>query len=136
MGENQACQSQVHVTALRSLRVRPRKWGLNRRLKPVLQGGGVGSHTLPNHVIGNWMVNTTLAKDHHAHTWCTARNVQFFSHDSSTPIKLFIVIFDGEDEYSQVQFPAIQEFVTMVQRTSTFLLNFIEFFFSTYFMDY
>jgi hypothetical protein len=41
MGENQACQSQVHVTVLRCLRVKPRKKGLNRRLKPVLQGGGL-----------------------------------------------------------------------------------------------
>jgi DNA-binding protein Fis len=40
MGENQACKSQVHGTALQCLRFKLRKWGLNRRLKPVLQGGG------------------------------------------------------------------------------------------------
>ncbi len=33
--------------------IKPGKRGLNSRLKPILQGGGVGSHTLPNHVTGN-----------------------------------------------------------------------------------
>ncbi len=32
MSENQACQSQVYVTALRCLRVKPGKKGLNRQL--------------------------------------------------------------------------------------------------------
>jgi hypothetical protein len=33
---------------------KPGKQGLNSRLKPILRvGGGVGSHTLPNHVTGN-----------------------------------------------------------------------------------
>jgi hypothetical protein len=41
MSENQECQSQVHVTVLRCLRVKPGKKGLNRRLRPVLQGGGL-----------------------------------------------------------------------------------------------
>jgi hypothetical protein len=40
MSENQACQSHVHVTALRYLRFKPRRMGLNRRLKPGLRGGG------------------------------------------------------------------------------------------------
>jgi hypothetical protein len=77
MGENQVCRSQVHVTALRCLRVKPKKRGLNRRFKPILWGGA-GSHTLPNHVIGKQTVNTSLAKGHHAQTQCTARNF-FFS---------------------------------------------------------
>jgi hypothetical protein len=102
MGKNQACQSQVHVTALWCLRVKPRNWGLNRRLKPVLQGGGgAGSHTLPHHVIGKWTVNMTLVKGHHTQTQHTARNFHIFSHDSSIPInKLYIIIFDWEDEHS------------------------------------
>jgi hypothetical protein len=41
VNENQACQSQVHMTALRYLRVKPTRRGLNRRLKPGLQGGGL-----------------------------------------------------------------------------------------------
>jgi hypothetical protein len=40
MSEYQARQSQVHVTVLRYLRVKPRRRGLNRRLKPGLRGGG------------------------------------------------------------------------------------------------
>ncbi len=61
MGKNQACQSQVHVTALRCLRVKIKKRGINRRIKPILRGGA-GSYTLPNHVIGKRMVNKTLVK--------------------------------------------------------------------------
>jgi hypothetical protein len=42
-----------HKSMLRCLRVKLGKKGLNRRLRPVLCGGGrIGSHTLPNHVIG------------------------------------------------------------------------------------
>ncbi len=66
MNEKQSCHLQVHVTALRCLRVKPRKRGLNKRLKSVLRGWGAGSHTLPNHVIGKRMVNMTLLKGHHA----------------------------------------------------------------------
>jgi hypothetical protein len=62
------------VTALRCPRVKPKKRRLNRQLKPILLGGGVGSHTLPNHVIRKWTVNTTLAKGHHAQTQYTTRN--------------------------------------------------------------
>jgi hypothetical protein len=78
MSENQECQSQVHVTALQCLRVKPKKRGLNRRLKPILRGGGAGSHTLANHMIGKQTVNTTLAKGHHAQTRRTARNFLMF----------------------------------------------------------
>ncbi len=76
MSENQVCQSQVHVTALRCLSVKPGKKGINRRLRPVL--GGTGSHTLPNYVTGKRTVNTTLAKGNHAQTRCTARNCLMF----------------------------------------------------------
>jgi hypothetical protein len=41
MGENQACQSHVHVTVLRCLRVKLKKRGLNRGLKPILWEGGL-----------------------------------------------------------------------------------------------
>jgi hypothetical protein len=61
MSENQACQSQVHVTEFRCLRVKPQKAGLNRRLK-----AHAGSHPTPNHVIGKRTVNMTLAKGNHA----------------------------------------------------------------------
>ncbi len=54
------------------------KRGLIRWLKPILRGGGAGSHTLPNHVIGKRMVNTTLAKGHHAQTRRTARILLIF----------------------------------------------------------
>jgi hypothetical protein len=40
MSENEACQSEAHVTALRCPRVKPKKRGLNRQLKPILLGGG------------------------------------------------------------------------------------------------
>jgi hypothetical protein len=49
MSENQACQSQVHVTALRCLRVKPRKKRLNRRLRPVLWRGDWFSHITLSH---------------------------------------------------------------------------------------
>jgi hypothetical protein len=79
MSENQACQSLVHVTALRCLRVKPEKKMLNRRLRPVLWGGGgTGSHTLPNHVIRKRTVDMTIAKGHHAQTQHTARKFLMF----------------------------------------------------------
>jgi hypothetical protein len=53
MNENQVCQSQVHVTVRRYLIFKPGKPGLNSWLRPVLRGGGNGSHTLPNHETGN-----------------------------------------------------------------------------------
>ncbi len=87
MNENQACQSQVHVTALRYLRVKTRMRGLNRLLKPGLQGGGIGSHPLPNHVTRKRTVNATVARCHHAQTRHTARNFFNFIYDSSMPNK-------------------------------------------------
>ncbi len=90
------------MTALRCLRVKPGKKGLNRRLRPVLRGG-TSSHTLPNHVIGKRMVNTSLAKGHHAQTLCTAS--QFFlyvSHDSSMPNKnCTLLVLTGEDDIAK-----------------------------------
>jgi hypothetical protein len=86
MGENQAYQLQVHVTALRCLRIKPRKRGLNRQLKPVLQGGA-DSHTLPNHLIEKRAVNMALAKGHHAQTRRKAKFFKIVSHNSSMPNK-------------------------------------------------
>ncbi len=74
MSENQVCQSQVHLTALRYLRVKPRRRELNRRPKPGLRGGGLGSHRLPNHMTRKQTVNATLSKGHHAQNRRTARN--------------------------------------------------------------
>jgi hypothetical protein len=99
MGENQAYQSQVHVTALRYLRVKHRTRGLSRRLKPVLQGWGAGSHTLSNHVIRKRTVNTTLARGHHAQTRHTSRNFSNLLHDSSMPNETVRYYFlTGEDD--------------------------------------
>jgi hypothetical protein len=56
MNENQNSQSQVRVTALRYLRFKPGKRGLNSRFDLSAGGGGrggAGSHTLPNHLTGN-----------------------------------------------------------------------------------
>jgi hypothetical protein len=78
MSKNQAYKSQVHVTALQCLTIKPGKKGLNRRLRPVLRGGGTGSHTLLNHVTRKQMVKMTFAKDHHAPTRRTARNFLMF----------------------------------------------------------
>jgi hypothetical protein len=94
MGDNQACQSQVHVTVLWCLRVKPKKQGLNRRLKPILLVLGAGSHTLPNHVIGKRMVNTTPGEGSSRSDLAHCKKFSIFSHDSSTPIKLCIIIFD------------------------------------------
>jgi hypothetical protein len=91
MNENKACWSQVHVTAFQCLRFKLKK-GVNRRPKPILQGGGPGSHPSPNHLIGTRTVNTTLAKCHHALTRCTARNLSIFSHSSSTPINYTLLL--------------------------------------------
>ncbi len=94
MGDNQACQSQVHVTALWCLRVKPKKQGLNRRLKPILLVLGAGSHTLPNPVIGKRVVNTTHGEGSSHSGLAHCQKFSIFSHDSSTPIKLCIIIFD------------------------------------------
>jgi hypothetical protein len=87
MSENQASHSQVHLTALRYLRVKPRRSGLNRRLKSGLRGWGTGSHTLPNHVTGKRTVNATLARGHHAQTQRAAKTFLNFVCNSSTPNK-------------------------------------------------
>ncbi len=96
------------MTVFQCLRIKLKKWGLNRRLKQILRGEGAGSHTLPNHVIGKWTVNMTLAKGHHAQTQRTARNLLIFSHDSSTPINYTLLFFTEEDDYSQDRFLVIQ----------------------------
>jgi hypothetical protein len=103
MSENQACQSQVHVTALRYLRGKPRRRGLNKRLKPGLRRwGGTGSHTLPNHVTRKQTVNATLARGHHAQTRRTARNFFNLIYNSSTPNKtVHYYFFIREDDIAR-----------------------------------
>jgi hypothetical protein len=108
MSENQACWSQVHLTAFWCLRVKLKKRVLNRWLKPILQGGRPGSHPTPNQMIGKRTVNTTLTKGHQAQTPLTARNFFFFSHDSSTPIHYTLSFLTGEDDYRQDRFLAIR----------------------------
>jgi hypothetical protein len=83
-----------------SVWVKLKKRVLNRELKPILRGGP-GSHPTPNHVIGKWAVNTTLAKGHQAQTRSTARNFLIFSQDSSTPIHNTLFFLTGEDDYSK-----------------------------------
>jgi hypothetical protein len=56
------------------------------------------------------MANTTLAKDHHAETRRTARNVQFFHTIAVRLLNCTLLFLPGEDEYSQDRFPAIQLF--------------------------
>jgi hypothetical protein len=53
------------------------------------------------------MVNTTLAKGHHAETLRTARNFLFFHMPAVRPELYNIIFLTGEDEYSQNRFPAI-----------------------------
>jgi hypothetical protein len=57
INENQNSQSQVRATALRYLRFKPGKQGLNSPLTCPAGGageqGGADSHTLPNQVTGN-----------------------------------------------------------------------------------
>ncbi len=65
MGENQSCQSQFHVTAFGVLRVKHPKVGLNRQPIAYTGGVGLGSHPIPNHLIGKQTVNTTLVKFQH-----------------------------------------------------------------------
>jgi hypothetical protein len=72
------------------------KWVLNRRLKPILQGGH-GSHPTPNHVIGKRMVNMTLAKGHHAQTRHTARNVLIYHTIAIRPFSTYYYFLTGED---------------------------------------
>ncbi len=66
-------------------------------------------------MIGKQTVNTTLSKGHHAQTRHTARNFLIFSHHSSTPIRYTLLFLTGEGDYSQDQFPAIQQPLVVLQ---------------------
>ncbi len=115
MNENQACWSQVHVTAFLCLRVKLKKQGLNRRLKPILWGGA-------------WFSPNTLSRDQETDGQHDTRKgpsgsdlahcYKFLNllHDSSTPIHYTLLFFTGEDDYSQDRFPAIHW--VWVMRTS------------------
>jgi hypothetical protein len=87
MNENQS-QSQVLATALRYLRFKPGKQGLNSPFTCPAGGGGRGggSHTLPNHVTGNGR------STRHSRRVITLRpgallEISFLLIDRSTPIK-------------------------------------------------
>jgi hypothetical protein len=70
------------------------------------------------------MVNTTLAKGHHADP-AHFQKFSTFSHDCSTPNILHIIIFvSGEDKYSQDQFPEIQRTLpSQLQVTFGFMVS-------------
>ncbi len=110
MNENEACWSQVHVTAFWCLRVKLKKRAFNRRLKPILRGGVPSSHPTPNHVIGKWAVNTAFMKGHHAQPQRSARNFLIFYTIAERPFITHYYFLTGEDDYSQDQFLAIQDF--------------------------
>ncbi len=59
---------------------------------PILQGGGAGSHTLPNHD-WKWMVNTTLAMGHQSEPGALLKISNF--HMFSTPKKHGTVLLFG-----------------------------------------
>ncbi len=109
MNENQNSQSQVHVTALRCLRFKPGKQGLNTQSALTCTAGGAGSHTLPNHVTGNGR------STRHSRWIITLRPgalLNFFYSFPTVAVCLIITIHyfcDWGRRYSQVRFPAIQE---------------------------
>ncbi len=106
MSENQNNWSQVLVTALRYLRFKPGKRGLNSPFTCPEWGGG-GSHTLPNHVTGSGQ------STRHSRRVITLRpgallEISFLFLNSSTPIKSIHYFCDWGRRYSQVRFLAIQ----------------------------
>jgi hypothetical protein len=112
MSENQNSQSQVHVTASWYLRFKPGKRGLNSPFI-FLAGGGGGSHTLPNHLTGNGR------STQHSRRVITLRpgallEISFLFINSSTPIKSIHYFCDWGRQYSQVRFPAIQIYHSMM----------------------
>jgi hypothetical protein len=104
MNENQS-QSQVLATALRYLRFKPGKWGLNSPFTCPAGGGGFSHITLSRD--WKWTVNTTLVKGHHAETRHTARNSFSFQRQQYTN-NIYTLFCDWGRRYSQVRFPAIQ----------------------------
>ncbi len=58
------CQSQVHVTVLQCLRVKPRKNGLNRWIRPVLGVGLVLIHYLSHDKETNGQHDTREGSSH------------------------------------------------------------------------
>jgi hypothetical protein len=68
---------------------------------PILQGGGAGSHPLPNHVIGKRMVNTTLAIGHQCRLGALLKinNIHMACSTPNAPNN--IIILTGEGDYSQ-----------------------------------
>jgi hypothetical protein len=110
MLQSWSCEGlQVHVTALRCLRVKPGKRGLNSWLWPVLRGAGGWFSLITNHVTGNgrstWHLRWVITLRPGA-----LLEIFLIFHGSSMPNnKLYIIICDWGRRYSQVRFPAIQE---------------------------
>jgi hypothetical protein len=69
---------------------------------PILQGGGAGSHTLPNHVIGKWTVNTALTMGHQSRPGALQK---FFSNTYGSQYTKCtlnnIIILIGEDDIAR-----------------------------------
>ncbi len=63
--------------------------------------GGDVSQTLPNQVIRKWMVNTTLAKGHHAQTQHNARNLLMFHTIAVHLIKTTLFFVTGDDNIAR-----------------------------------
>ncbi len=109
MNENQECQSQVHVTARWYLIFKPGKRGLNSWLRPVLLGGGPGSHTLPDHMTGN---GRSTRHSRRVITLSPGALLEIFKFFHTVAVRLknngTSLFFDWGRRYSQVQLPAIQ----------------------------
>jgi hypothetical protein len=105
MSENHNNWSQVRATALRYLRFKSGKRGLNSPFTCPEWGGS--SHTLPNHVTGSGR------STRHSRRVITLRpgallEISFLFFNSSTPIKSIHYFCDWGRRYGQVRFPAIQ----------------------------
>jgi hypothetical protein len=59
---------------------------------PILHGGGAGFHTFPNHVVGKWMVNTTLAMGHQSRPSALLKisNTHGLQYNKCTPNNIII----------------------------------------------
>ncbi len=109
MNENQACWSQVHVTAFRCLRVKLKKQVLNRRLKPILRGGGRGL-VLTQHLImwsGNRWSTRNSRRVITLQPGALLEISSFFHMKAVRPFITHHYFFNGEDDYSQDRFPVI-----------------------------
>jgi hypothetical protein len=130
MSENQACQSQVHMIADKISEGKPRRRGLNRRLKPGLQGGLVLTHYLIT-----WPGNRRSMRHSRGVIMLRPRALLEISlilyTIAARQMKLYIIIFDWRRIYSQVWFSAIQHLQTQNSRVSLFRIFYFERFLSS-----